>query len=202
MSFKDEGMLRDVTREVLAELLPGLLSEALATPATNGNGHGHRAQPSVSVAEGEPVVPQVPAPPLARVHRPSGWVAPALAETVRESPAPKSVPDGVAVERVTLRSDADLDAFVRMLARRLENPLDRAAIVSGRLRFQLAATSAESGPAVPVLRIEKGAVTERAVKEAARAGARLVLSARAVLTPMARDRARSLGVDIEKESPC
>jgi hypothetical protein len=121
---------------------------------------------------------------------------------VRESPAPTSVPDGVAVERVTLRSDADLDAFVRMLARRLENPLDRAAIVSGRLRFQLAATSAESGPAVPVLRIEKGAVTERAVKEAARAGARLVLSARAVLTPMARDRARSLGVDIEKESPC
>ena len=52
------------------------------------------------------------------------------------------------------------------------------------------------------MRVEAGAVTERAVKEAAKAGARLVLSPRAVLTPMARDRARSLGVEIEKEKPC
>ena len=39
-----------------------------------------------------------------------------------------------------------------------------------------------------VMRIEKGAVTERHVREAAEAGARLVLAPRAVLTPMARDR--------------
>jgi len=38
--------------------------------------------------------------------------------------------------------------------------------------------------------------------DAAAAGARLVLAPRAVLTPMARDRARSLGVEIEKERPC
>jgi len=48
-------------------------------------------------------------------------------------------------------------------------------------------------------RIEKGAVTERVVQAAARAGARLVLGPRAVLTPLARDRARTLGVPIEKE---
>lgn len=48
-------------------------------------------------------------------------------------------------------------------------------------------------------RIEKGAVTERAVQAAASAGARLVLGPRAVLTPLARDRARALGVPIEKE---
>jgi hypothetical protein len=52
------------------------------------------------------------------------------------------------------------------------------------------------------MRIERGAVTERTVREAATAGARLVLAPRAVLTPMARDRARSLGVEIEKERPC
>ena len=40
------------------------------------------------------------------------------------------------------------------------------------------------------------------MKEAAKAGARLVLSPRAVLTPTARDSARSLGVEIEKEKPC
>jgi hypothetical protein len=57
------------------------------------------------------------------------------------------------------------------------------------------------GPATPAAdhRIEKGAVTERAVQAAASAGARLVLGPRAVLTPLARDRARALGVPIEKE---
>ena len=76
------------------------------------------------------------------------------------------------------------------------------------------ATSAHAGraPAIPAAaggapvtvssgdhRIEKGAVTERAVNAAAAAGARLVLGPRAVLTPLARDRARALGVPIEKE---
>ena len=47
--------------------------------------------------------------------------------------------------------------------------------------------------------MDKGAVTERAVNAAAKAGARLVLGPRAVLTPLARDKARALGVPIEKE---
>ncbi len=201
MSTGDDELLRNVTREVLAELLPGLLEDALATSAPAGNGNGHRAQPpAAAVAEGDAVVPQVPAPPIAKVHRPSGWRAPAPAPA--DSPAPAAVPDGVAVERVALQSDADLDAFVRMLAHRLESPRDRAAILSGELRFQLAGGPAASASSGPTIRVETGAVTERAVKEAAKAGARLVLSPRAVLTPLARDRARSLGVEIEKETPC
>jgi hypothetical protein len=118
--------------------------------------------------------------------------------------APASAPDSAVVEVVDLRSDADLDAFVRSLVRRLENPRDRMAIRSGKLRFRLGVTAAGPGAAsaAPVMRIERGAVTERTVREAARDGARLVLSRRAVLTPMARDRARSLGVEIEKERPC
>ena len=47
--------------------------------------------------------------------------------------------------------------------------------------------------------VEKGAVTERAVLAAAKAGERLVLGPRAVLTPLARDKARALGVRVEKE---
>jgi hypothetical protein len=120
------------------------------------------------------------------------------------APAPASAADGT-VERVDLRDDADLDAFVRSLARRLENPRDRIAIRSGKLRFSLGATGAGAAAptaAGPAMRIEKGAVTERSVREAHAAGARLVLAPRAVLTPMARDRARSLGVEIEKERPC
>ena len=56
-----------------------------------------------------------------------------------------------------------------------------------------------AGPPVPVRRIERGAVTERMVRDAAKARERLVLGRAAVLTPLARDRARSSGVEIEKE---
>ena len=51
----------------------------------------------------------------------------------------------------------------------------------------------------PIRRIERGAVTEKVVREAARTGQRLVLGPAAVLTPLARDRARASGVKIDKE---
>jgi hypothetical protein len=57
-----------------------------------------------------------------------------------------------------------------------------------------------AGAAAPAVhRVDRGAVTERAVAAAAAAGARLVLGPRAVLTPLAKDKARTLGVPIEKE---
>jgi len=208
----DAEVLRSVTREVLAELLPGLLEEALtAQPATNGNGHHPPDEPAAE--QPHAVVPQVPAPPVAAVHRPSGWRPPPESDTTRTPPpaaagapataAPETSADAT-IERVDLRTDADLDVFVRSLVRRLENPRDRMAIRSGRLRFRLGAIGAGAGAvaAGPAMRIERGAVTERTVRDAAAAGARLVLAPRAVLTPMARDRARSLGVEIEKERPC
>ena len=70
-----------------------------------------------------------------------------------------------------------------------------AAIRSGQRRFVLQG----SGPATEraaVKRIDKGAVSERVVREAAATGSRLVLGPKAVLTPMGRDVARSLGVTI------
>jgi hypothetical protein len=209
----DAEVLRSVTREVLAELLPGLLEEALtAQPAGNGNGHQPAADEPSAAERPQPAVPQVPAPPVAAVHRPSGWRPPPESDTTaRPAQAPAAAPVGqqgsadATIERVNLRTDADLDAFVRSLVHRLENPRDRMAIRSGRLRFRLGAigTGAGAAPAAgPAMRIERGAVTERTVRDAAAAGARLVLAPRAVLTPMARDRARSLGVEIEKERPC
>lgn len=201
MTTGDENLLRNVTREVLADLLPGLLEEALTAPQPeNGNGHHPPLAPAA-----QPAVPQVPAPPIAAVHRPPGWRPPQPDPSTEPAAAQPAVVEQRSgdVERVDLRSDADLDGFVRSLARRLDNPRDRMAILSGRLRFSLAAApAAETAAAGPALRIEKGAVTERHVRDAADKGARLVLSPRAVLTPMARDRARSLGVEIEKERRC
>ena len=146
---------REILRELLAEALNGTNGDAAAA--------------------------QVPPPPVAAVHRPSTWEAPAGG-----------------VERVTLAGDDDLNRFVRDL---LTRP-DREAILAGRVRFTLGATGPQS-PAPPggPTRIDRGAVTERTVAAAAKAGGRLVLGPRAVLTPLAREKARALGIEIEREGP-
>ena len=153
---------RDILRELLAEALAG----------ANGNG----------------VTPQVPPPPVAAVHRPATWEAPAGG-----------------VERVSLAGDDDLNRFVRDILTRA----DRDAILAGRVRFTLAGAEAGRAGGTPSggnpsgggpTRIPRGAVTERTVAAAAKAGGRLVLGPRAVLTPLAREKARALGIEIERES--
>ena len=114
--------------------------------------------------------------------------------------------DDTGTEEVTLCNAADLDAFVRRVAALCEDPAQRSALQDGRRRFHLAADaqgrtgrSTSDAPPGTVLRVERGAVTERTVKKAAADGARLVVGPKAVLTPLARDRARSLGVHVERE---
>lgn len=104
------------------------------------------------------------------------------------------------VEAVRIGDDADLDRFARQLLALFENPKNRQDLRAGRLRFRLEGGTTSAVPeSRPVQRVDTGAVTERQVKAAAEAGRRLVLGRRAVLTPLARERARALGVPIEKE---
>jgi hypothetical protein len=119
------------------------------------------------------------------VHRPSTWAAPAA-------------------EPVTLRSDAELERFVLALLARFEDPRQREAIRERRVRFTfgeaaIGRAGADPAAAPGTVRVERGAVTERTVDQAARAGARLVLGPRAVLTPLAREKARAKGIAIERE---
>lgn len=111
------------------------------------------------------------------------------------------LPQGLAVtETVNLSTDEDLAMFVKRLLDL--DPAQREELRSGRKRFRLASPQARSvpaGPSAPVRHIERGAVTEAVIAAAARAGERLVLGRGAVLTPLARDRARASGVQIEKE---
>jgi hypothetical protein len=175
----DPEMLRALVREALADLLPegpGAVGPAAAEPGSAG-------APS--------------APPSSPTAQP----APANSAPAQDGAA-YTVRDGVAeVETVSVRTDRELAAFVTRLLHLFENPRRRDDLRSGRLRFRLAPGGAggAAGSAPPVHRIDQGAVTEAAVRDAARAGARLVLGRRAVLTPLARDRARAAGVEIEKE---
>jgi hypothetical protein len=209
---------RDAARELLRELLPELLGEVTRT---NGNGNGNGRHPAPH-SPGD-VTPRVPAPPVAAILRPSTWTmtpepgeiigdattSPSGAATGSDEVAPRDDHTGASsgrTEWVSLDSDEDLDRFVRALLGRFENPRDRMAIRAGHLRFALrraATRDAHDGRgAGATMRIERGAVTERTVNEAAAAGARLVLAPAAVLTPLAREKARALHVDIEKERRC
>ena len=100
-------------------------------------------------------------------------------------------------DTVRLTNDRDLDVFVRNLLHLFENPKTRADLRHGRLRFRLAGTD-HGGPGSST-RVERGAVTERQITDIAATGASLVLGPRAVMTPLARERARALGVTIHKE---
>jgi hypothetical protein len=173
----------DAARRLLRELL----HEALG----NSGGNGQPAHDAPAA---------VPAPPVAAVLRPSTWDRPPVPGEVIGDGAARATTDA-RTEHVTLESDEDLDRFVRSLLARSES--DGAAIRAGRLRFSLGRSGpgAESGGG-GALRIERGAVTERTVKEAAAKGARLVLAPGAVLTPLAREKARALGIEIERERRC
>ena len=126
-------------------------------------------------------------------------------------------------ETVNLSTDEDLAAFVTRLLDL--DPQAREDLRAGRRRFRLAVPSSSQTPQAPsapapggsgshgssgltavngsagsaTRRIERGAVTEKMVRDAARAGERLVLGPGAVLTPLARDRARASGVEISRE---
>ena len=126
-----------------------------------------------------------------------------IREVIRDQLAERGATDSV--ETVNLSTDEDLAAFVKRLLDL--DPAQCEELRSGRKRFRLAPSvpagappgAERAGETTPVRRIERGAVTEAVINQAARAGQRLVLGRAAVLTPLARDRARASGVQIEKE---
>ena len=140
----------------------------------------------------------------------------ALIRDVIRDVLPKGIPE---TETVNLSTDEDLAEFVTRLLDL--DPGQREDLLTGRKRFRLAVAPPAATPAPAaarpapapaaapaangtrrtdgVRRIDSGAVTEAVIRDAARTGQRLVLGRAAVLTPLARDRARASGVQIEKE---
>ena len=142
--MSSDADMRRLAREVLAELVPELAAAVPQAPS--------------------PPVALVPAPPVAAVLRPSTWAAaavpgelvgdgppasaasaasaapesdaPAPATPGSDRPAPAPPPGEHRTVVVTMHDNEDLDRFVRALIRRLENPRDRLAIRTGRLRLR------------------------------------------------------------------
>ena len=174
----DRNELRALVREVVREAVAGLRS---ATPQPPGTTAGSSAPPTVAAA-----------PPPAPAPSPSSFADQAGLQPT----GPRAVEGRNRTETVQLSNDRDLDNFVRKLLRLFDSPKTRADLKTGRLSFRLAGSPGSSAGGA-VHRIESGAVTERQIAELA--GGTLVLGHKAVLTPLAREKARALGVRIEKE---
>jgi hypothetical protein len=219
------ALIRDVLRDVLPAAAPGdgtPPSRDGTPPSGDGTPpSGVSSPPTVSTpqaANGRPTAPPsgLPAgqpsgqPPASgqqsgATPQPAGSVAKqdSSAATPRASATEPSARQTVAGDaarsrQVRLETDDDLRQFALDIVRLADNPARRRDLLAGRLTFTLARRAPDAA-APDDHRIESGAVTERAVQSAAKAGRRLVLGPRAVLTPLARDRALALGVPIERE---
>jgi hypothetical protein len=120
------------------------------------------------------------------------------------APAPPPAPDadspGPDVRRVRVRDDRDLADVVTQVLHLADDPARLADLRAGRIRFALV-TGDVPAPAAPgPIEVDRGAVTERLIQRAAREQRPLRIGPRAVVTPLARDRARALGVALDRES--
>lgn len=171
-----------ITREELRALVREVVRDAV------GNLGGLNAVTAPQTPKPAPPPPPAPA---------------TIAEQIGLEPTgPRAAEGRNRTETVRLNSDKDLDTFVRKLLRLFESPKTRADLKAGRLSFRLtpgpgAGPGTGTGPVTH--RIDSGAVTERHIADLA--GGTLVLGPRAVLTPLAREKARALGIVIQKERP-
>lgn len=181
MSDRKAGLDREAMRRMVREVLRDALPEAIKSSAA-------------LKAAAQKAVTSAPAPAQSEL------AAKKAAPGRQSTPARQSVG-----EEVSFQSDQDLAQFVRRIVHLLENPATREAVKSGRHAFKLkrpgsAPAAASSGrPAGAAEKILKGVVKENTVIDAAKAGARLVIGRGVVVTPLARDKARQLGVQIERD---
>jgi hypothetical protein len=123
-----------------------------------------------------------------------------IAKALSGSAAPVQKPAQV-VEMVSLTSDTEVSSFVHRILDLAADAKTLSALRSGELVFQLTESSkANVADHSGTTRIEKGAVTESTIRKAAESGSTLILGRKVVVTSLARDKARDLGVTIVRES--
>ena len=106
------------------------------------------------------------------------------------------------IVEVRIDSSGDLTAFSRDL---LQAPEDvRIGLLSGKIGFSLAPRAEGAAPAIPAPQrashqVAKGVVTEIMVAEIGKTSDRLIIGKGVVVTPLARDRAREVKLEIVRE---
>ena len=129
-------------------------------------------------------------------------IAAEIAAVKRDAaPAAKGAPE----HRVRIAGDADLAAFAKQVLSLANDPATRAAIANGSYHFALEGSTSHAPTAAPATggssRIDKGVVTETALLKLPKGTKRLQIGAGVNVTPLARDKASSLGITIERMKP-
>jgi hypothetical protein len=136
-----------------------------------------------------------------------------IAEEVAAIRKPKAASARVATEeRVAIANDADLAAFARRVLSLASDPAKAKEIAAGRYPFRLDRPAAQhaavphaphAAPAAAAQshRIDSGIVTESTLNKLPRGLTRLLLGPGVTVTPLAKDRARALGLTLERTKP-
>jgi len=134
-----------------------------------------------------------------------------LVEELKRLPGQGAGPDvvpSVTEEQVSIRSNADLTAFVQRLMAAAQDGRLRGDIMAGRHVFRLADTAprqvqahqplAPSPQAQGTVRFERGMISERDVASLARETTRIDIGKSVRFTPLARDELRRRGITVER----
>jgi hypothetical protein len=123
-----------------------------------------------------------------------------IAKALSGSSIPAQKPAQV-VEMVSLTTDTEVQSFVHRILDLAADGKTLSALRSGELVFQLTdQAKATADVSSGANRVEKGAVTESTIRKAAESGSTLIVGRKVVVTSLARDKARDLGVTIIRES--
>lgn len=176
----DREELRKLVREALKEALGGAVPTAAKPP---------------------PSPPRDKAAPAATTRPEPGFVAALRAALAERRPARVAV---------SVRSSAELDRFARDISEAASHPDLKAAIASGDLGFDLAGGQAaaheQSKAAKPAAaggtyEMKSGVLSEMKIVEIARTHKRIVVGGGVVLTPLARDKAREMRIELTRQKP-
>ena len=148
----------------------------------------------------------------------------ALTESLGSAgPAPAPPGDGLADEMraalargkpakvtVSAANETDLDRFARAIAIACEDASLKAAIIAGDLRFApagppppraAAVTTKPAAARTGTFQFGSGVLSEAKIVEISRNHQRIVIGEEVVLTPLARDKAREMKVEIVRQKP-
>jgi hypothetical protein len=130
-------------------------------------------------------------------------IATELAAAKAERVAPPAT--APAEHRVRIATDADLVAFAKHVLALAADPNAQKKIAAGNYPFKLETTQAAAPSTVPSsggsARMDQGVVTESALIKLPRGTKKLLIGAEVSVTPLARDKAGSLGITIERMKP-
>lgn len=118
--------------------------------------------------------------------------------------------------KVNVENNHKFGEFIRDLVKCVADKNVEAMILSDRLRFELNRQKSERSPPAPAVRapdrlrdsprrdvadgqLETGVLTESKILALAKTNKRVVISNKVVLTPLAKDRARTVGLEIVRQ---